>query len=132
MKAELRAFLLANAGLASATGRRVDWYLLPQGAARPAIALHEVSAPRDYTMRGRVGLTPFLVQMDIWADTRDSAETVRAALIAALDGTPSGNIKALFIENERSDFDPADGPGPTGSTKFYRSSFDVRVWTIEA
>jgi hypothetical protein len=131
MKTELRALLKANAGLFAEVGNRIEWDMRPHGQTLPALALHLISGPRDYTMRGRVGLTPFRVQMDVWAANRTDREDARNALVAALDNFPSGDLKALFIDNEGSDGEPADGPDSTGSSNLFRARLDVIVWALE-
>jgi hypothetical protein len=132
MKAQLVAYLLADAGLLARVGPRIEWDVLPQGGPLTAIALYLVSAPREYTMAGRIGLTGFLVQMDVWAPTLAARETASAALIAALDGLRGGDFQGAFIEGQRDSYTPGDGPDSTGSSSFFLASLDVRVWFNEA
>ncbi|MDP3493426.1 MAG: DUF3168 domain-containing protein [Hyphomonadaceae bacterium] len=136
MKAEFRNYLLSVSGLTALVGTRIRWDALPQGGSLPAIALHMISAPRDYTLRSRVGLTGFIVQMDVWSATLPAREAIVTALIAALDGLPGGDSPALirgaFIDNQRDTFELGQGPDATGAADFYRSSLDVRVWFPEA
>lgn len=127
MKTELRAHLLPY--VASQVGARVAWELRPQGGALPAVSLTMVSAPRDYTMQGRDRLTGYLVQVDAWAGTLSVRENLAAAIITALDEVGGGALKAAFIENQRDTFEVGQGPDAAGSSDFYRSSFDVRIWS---
>lgn len=132
MKADLTSQLLADVGLTPLVGPRIKWELRPQGAALPAIGLTMVSAPRDYTMQGRVGLTGYLVQLDVWAGTLASREAVADALITAIDNLGGGSIKAAFIDNQRDSIEVGQGPDASGSSNFYRSSIDVRLWVDAA
>jgi hypothetical protein len=92
-----------------------------------------VSAPRDYTMRGRDGTTGYLVQMDVWSNTLALRESVVSALISALDGIRNATFQAAFIEGQRDTFEVGDaGPNSQGATNLYRASIDVRVWAAEA
>jgi len=133
VKVALAEFLLANAGLTALVGTRIKWDTLPQNGALPAIALHMVSAPRDYTMAGRDGTTGYLVQMDVWSNTLALRESVAAALISALDDIRNDTFQGAFIEGQRDTFEPGDaGPNSQGATDLFRASIDVRVWASEA
>lgn len=128
MEEALRAFLLANAGVSALVGTRVDWAKRPQASALPAVILHQISAPRTYTMQGRDRLIGYLVQIDVWAASFKASKDTARAVATALDLTPSDPLRAFFIQDERSDVDP----GEAGSTDIYRTSLDVRVWTTTA
>lgn len=128
MEEALRAYLRADAALAALVSTRVEWLKRPQGSALPSVTLQIASAPRSYTMGGRVALVGYLVQMDVWAASYTSMKAVSRALIVALDGLIEAPFQAALIENERETTEPQDGPDATGSTDFYRSSLDVRVW----
>lgn len=128
MEEALSAFLLASAGLSALVGTRVDWSRRPQAGALPSIILHQISAPRTYTMTGRDALMGQLVQIDCWGVSFKSAKDTARAVAAVLETPPPPEIRAFFIENERTDLDP----GESGSIDLYRTSLDVRVWTITA
>lgn len=132
MKAELRALLLTHAPLIAAVSRRVDWDVLPQAGALPAVALHQISGPRSYTMKGRVGLTPYRIQMVVWAGDRDSREVAYLALLGALDRSPTAPFQALFIDDDGTDSAAAPGPNAAGSARFFSQRLDVIAWTTES
>jgi hypothetical protein len=128
MKSELVAYLLATAGLSALVSTRIDWLKRPQGESLPAITLQTASAPRDYTMQGRVGLVGYLIQMDVWGSTYKQTQDVLAALIPALDELDEAPFQGAFIENERESTEAQDGPDASTSTDFYRTSLDVRIF----
>jgi hypothetical protein len=128
MEAELRTFLLANAALTALIGQRVTWVRRPQASGLPALTLQIVGGSPDYTMAGRVDLVGRLVQMDIWAATYESMKAVERALIVALDVLNTAPFQAAFIESQRETSEAQVGPDATGSTDYFRSSSDVRVW----
>jgi hypothetical protein len=132
MEQELVDRLLATAGLTALVGNRIDWLKRPQGSALPAIVMQVVSAPYTYTMQGRTRLVGRLVQIDIWASAYPSMKAVGRALVAATDGPHEAPIQGLFIEGERETREGQDGPDSSGSTDFFRTSFDVRVWSEDA
>jgi hypothetical protein len=128
MKAELTAYLLAATPLTALVGQRIVWLKRPQGSTLPAITLQTASAPRDYTMQGRVGLVGYLVQFDIWGATYKQTQQVLAVLVPVLDALRGAPFQGAFIENERETYEPQDAPDGSGSTDFFRTSLDVRVF----
>jgi hypothetical protein len=133
MEEALRSHLLAHAALTALVERRIDWLKRPKRGALPAVVLQVASGPRDYTMKGRVSLTPWLVQIDVYAADYAAMKAVERAVVAALDLAMSAPLVKGFIEAQRETTEPMDGPqtaGTTaGSTDFFRSSLDVRVWS---
>lgn len=132
MEDALRTFLLADPGLSALIATRVVWLRRPQGSALPSITLQIVSGDHEYTMAGREGLVGSLVQMDIWAATYASMKDVERALIAALDNLKSAPFQGGFIESQRESSEAQDGPDASGSTDYFRSSLDIRVWHAAA
>lgn len=128
MKSELVAYLLADLDLGTLVSTRIDWLKRPQADDLPAMTLQTASAPRDYTMRGRVGLVGYLVQIDIWGSTYKQTQDVLGALIPALDALDDAPFQGAFIENERESVEAQDGPDDIGSTDFFRTSLDVRIF----
>jgi hypothetical protein len=119
--------LLNNAALAALVSTRIDWLLRPQGSAVPAITLQVVSGTMAHTFQGRDGLTEYLVQIDVWADTYGSMKTVQRALTAALDGLKAAPLQA-FPEQVRETLEPGDAPDTSGLIDLYRGTTDVRVF----
>lgn len=127
MEELLRARLLGNTALAALVATRIVWLQRPQGASLPGITLQVVSAPRTYTMAGPVGFLGYLVQVDVWGNSYASMKAVARAAVAALHTMKAAPLQA-FIENEDETFESQDGPDAAGSTSFYRTRLDVRVW----
>lgn len=132
MNAALVAYLLAQTALTALVGQRIDWLKRPQGSALPSITLQTASAPRDYGLAGRVGLTGYLVQFDIWGSSFKQTQDTLAALIPALDALTASPFQGAFIENQRESFETQEGVDAAGSTTFYRVSVDVRLWHVDA
>lgn len=132
MEEELVAFLLADAALAALVGRRIKWLERPQGSGLPAITLQLASGVPEYTMRGRIRLAGPLVQFDVWAGTFASMIAVERALRSALDGLRVLPFQGAFVTGWRHSSEPQGAPDADGSSSFYRSSIDARIWHAAA
>lgn len=132
MEALLTAALTADAGLAALVDDRVNWHRLPDRKALPAVILHDVGAqqPERLLSGQRVGLTPYLLQMDCWAGTLAQAIAVQAALVAVLDTLIPAPLQAQ-IERRHGAWEPAPGPGADRAADLFRRSLDVRLWHTE-
>ena len=131
MEEALIAALLANAGLTAFVDDRIDWLKRPQASSLPAITLQVASSPYSYTLNGRDTLTDRLVQIDIWGSTYASMKATARAVRLALDELNAVPMVA-FIENERETHEGRDDPGNDGSTDFFRTSIDARIWSDDA
>jgi hypothetical protein len=107
---DLRAFLLADATIASLIGARIYPIVLPQGPTVPALTYHWVSIDEIYTMAGPSGLVVKRIQFDCWAETFKEVEALSDAIRLRIDGfsgwlntgsPPSSRIQAIFREVER-------------------------------
>ncbi|MBI6628327.1 DUF3168 domain-containing protein [Pontibaca salina] len=123
MEKEFRALLLADSGVSALVGTRIDWGARPQGAPLPAIVLHTVSDVSGHTLDGPWALTTGRVQVDCYADSYGAAKALGRAVRAALDGTRSGNINAVFYQNSR---DGREG-GTNEADRPFRVSMDFLV-----
>lgn len=132
MEEDLRTFLLGGAAVSAIVGERLAWGARPQGELLPCGTLHRITGGRDYHMRGRSGLVDSLVQIDCWAGTWLAAKELARAVVARLDGLTEGSFQKAFVESERDSFEAGEGPQPGGTTDFYRTSLDVRIWHVEA
>lgn len=127
MEEDLLAFLDALPAITDLVGDRISWGKRGDGEPLPAIVLHNISSPRDYTLQARVRLVRHLVQVDCWGSTFDAAKLLSRAVIAALDGLRDAPFSGAFIEADESDSWLSDGPDAAGSTDIFRSRLDVRV-----
>lgn len=122
MRTELRAYLLADAGLAAALGVKVDWDLRPDGDGGAGLVLRMVDNPPGYTLGGRDTLEAAFVTFECWGDTVAQAEAVANAVKALADGQARGGFRGLFIQGER------DGSEYVSPGKRHCISLDLRVW----
>ncbi|WP_299133558.1 DUF3168 domain-containing protein [uncultured Amaricoccus sp.] len=86
MEEDLRALLIADAGVAAAVAARVSWGGRPQGSDLPAILLHLVARPGAHLLDGPSGLVESRVQVDCWGRTYAGAKLAARAAERALDG----------------------------------------------
>lgn len=127
MEELLRAHLLASAGVTALVSTRVTWLTRPQAAALPAVTLQLVGSSRTYGMSGPSDLVGNLVQVDVWAGTYATMKQTARAVIAALHELKDAPLQA-FVESEDESSEAQDGPDTAGSTTFYRTRLDCRVW----
>jgi hypothetical protein len=132
MKEALLSKLLGALGVTGLVGDRISWALRPRRDALPAIALHLISAPRDYHMAGPSGLVTSRVQVDCWAQSAANATAVSRAVNAAIGGmreTVDGvEFQGAFLETET---DMTDDEGATPDEVLYRVSMDFFIWHSE-
>lgn len=81
---EIKALLVADAGLLSLIGTRVHDMVLPRGFVLPALVMHKVTTVSGYTMQGSTQPADITVQFDVYADTALTARQIREALEDAL------------------------------------------------
>jgi len=109
----LRAFLLADAGIAAIVGTRVYPIKIPQGVKVASIVYFRVSGPGDYSMDGPSGLARHRLQLDSWAPTADAATALANLVKDRIDGYSgvmgSGgaavNVQGVFQTDLREDYD---------------------------
>lgn len=88
----LRAFLLADATIATAVGTRIYPIKLPQAPVFPAITIMRVSAPRANVLKGKASLARPRYQIDCWMWEKSSttaftdSQTLGGAVMARLEG----------------------------------------------
>ncbi|UZW54967.1 DUF3168 domain-containing protein [Sphingobium sp. JS3065] len=127
MEADLIARLLADSGLMSLVGNRVNPLSRVDGEDLPAITLMKVSSGRSYTFDGPDDSAGGLFQFDIWARTVAAAKAIMAALLNALEkpaavgGTQFG---MSFLQSERDSLEEVPGEGT-----IYRTSADFLIWS---
>lgn len=123
----LRAFLLADAGIAAVVGTRVYPIKIPQGVNAASIVYTRVSGRGDYHMAGPSGLAMPRFQIDAWAPTGDAATALAALIKARIDGfrgvMGSGpaavTVQGVFLLDEREDYDD--------TVKLHRMSRDYAI-----
>lgn len=128
MEEALRDLLLISAPIAAAVERRVDYGVRSQGAALPAITLHQISGNPTMLLAGPADWERDRVQIDCLGRTykaaRDLADAIggRRGLLVGYRGDHKGQRLRTFVMGSRSDND-SDSVGPV-----FRASIDVMVW----
>lgn len=135
----LRAFLLADAAIATAVGTRIYPVKLPQNVDFPAITIVRVSSSRANVLHGPASLARPRYQIDCWAQevTGVAAFTVAQELgdavrqrLEAYNGVmtdpstspPTDYHTGVTFDDERDLFDPDVNGG------FHRHSADYFIW----
>lgn len=126
VSADLRDALKA----AEVAGGRVYRDERPQGAALPAVVLQVISAPIEPLMKGEQPLGETRIQANCLADSRGSADLLRAEVLAArplraVVGETS--FRRIMADGGREDSDR----GQDGKTIF-RATIDLIVWARPA
>ncbi len=127
MEEDLLAKLLATTAVTAIVGDRISWGGRVDGEPLPAIALHLISAPRDYTLRGQTRLVGSRVQADCWDGTWLGAKALSRVVSATLSGLKEGAFTGIFILDERHGDEKGEGASGPDPTDFYRTSLDLQV-----
>lgn len=132
LEADLRAFLLADAGVAALVGDRISPAPGPQDQAYPFVTFTLISDQGVQSLSGPSGLDYPVYQIDAWSDSTErggsqaEAIAVAKAVTAALDGYiglwPSGSVATLKL-------DARDLRDP--ESKAFARSTDFRIWIQE-
>jgi len=127
---QVRAFLLADADVASVVGTRVFPAPAPQNTAAPFVTLQRVSTERVYSDDGYSKLCGPLLQIDCWSDApeyagsyleaKKAAQAVRHALNGFRGMMGPLRVQETTIETEHDLFDAQD--------RTRRVSYDFRFW----
>lgn len=132
MEEDLRALLLADAGVAAIVGTRVTWGARPQGSALPAVVLHLVSDTPVYTLAADSGHRDSRVQADCLADDYLESLTVSRAVTVALSGYSgtSGTtiFQGIFQESARD----LSEPDAVSEQRAFRFSLDFTAHHLPA
>ncbi|MEO8501889.1 MAG: DUF3168 domain-containing protein [Vicinamibacteria bacterium] len=113
----LVSLLTGAAGVAAFTGTRVYPQVVPQTAARPAIAYQRVSSVPEHSHSGFSSLSTTRFQLTLEANTQIQAYQLARAVRQAIDGktTVVGDITVVtMVENE------TDGYGETAQVPVVR------------
>lgn len=101
--------LTGHAGLTALVGARVYPMLLPQDATRPAVTYMRVSGARDVNINEiSVDANP-RYQFDAWADAYETAYSVGAQIIAAVQTVESGSgvtVYGVLVVGEQDIYEP--------------------------
>lgn len=116
--ADLRTYLLADAGVADLIGTRCYPDALPQGATLPAVVYYTISRTHAESLGGLKSAGQVRIQLDAYAATRIAADAVTEAILARLKTLSIGQntigsgtqVCDVEIQGPRSDrLQPEDG-----------------------
>jgi hypothetical protein len=114
--------LLARARAGEA---KTYWEQAPQGTARPYVTLLDVTQLRPQTLRGW-DLEAARVQIDVWANTYASKQTIMEAVLAAL--IPGGTGNGHVFQRADVALGPRDVAGERdGTTPVFRKTADLII-----
>ena len=122
MEEELRALLLATAGVTAICGQRIEWGAPTQGTDLPAIVLNVASGFEGIHMNG-AGPFEGRVQVDCYGLTFGSAKTLSRAVVAALNFYRGGGFQIISHTSTR---DSREG-GSNEAERPYRTSLDFNM-----
>jgi hypothetical protein len=109
--------ILDNAN--TTAGTRVYPILLPESPTFPAITYQEISQVPQNHRDGNSGLDRARTQINCWGKTFEQAR-VLANEIRALNGSGSGEVTKLFVEDAGDDFDEG--------TELFLRRLDLVIW----
>lgn len=115
--------LRANAGVTALVGTKSYWEMAPQGIARPYVTLLDVTQLRPQILKG-YDLEAARVQIDVWADTYKSKQTIMEAVLAAL--VPGHTTGGHTFQRAEIALGPRDVGGERdGTAPVFRKSADL-------
>lgn len=120
MEEELRAILLATAGVTTLCGNRIDFGANAQGAAYPRIVMFTIGNDVGSTMQGPDSIEFGRVQIDIYAETYAQAKQLSRAVKTTLNHYRGGGFQLVTFESAR---DSREG-GTNEAERPYRVSLD--------
>jgi hypothetical protein len=103
-ESDLRALLVANAGVTALVGQRVAADRIEQSAARPFVVFTRTGSEPQLCLDGVVLKTRVTLDVQAWADTRLAADAVADAVTAAVRGVSSQTV-ADRVSSYDSDLD---------------------------
>jgi len=131
----LRAKLLSYSSITSLIGQRMYPSALLTKATMPAVVYTKLRTTREHTIDNVTQLAHALYQIDCYALTKDTADSVSKAIqdcgICAFNGTISG-IKFHGTEISSGEYDGDESPTDGNQEHRYITSFDLEVHYQEA
>lgn len=116
----------ANSTLTTAIGgQRIYAENAPQGVARPYVTVLDVTDQRPQILNG-YDLEAARVQIDVWADTYKSKNTIMEAVLTAL--VPGGTYSSHIFQRAIIELGPRDVAGERdGDAIVYRKTADLII-----
>ena len=128
VNAALRARMVAT-GVNSAVSGRIYQTFPGNAATLPYIVFSKVSDPGYQHQGGAAGIASPIFQVDVWASTNASRDTVSETVRNALDGF-SGTVSSVDIRriSMLSNNDTHEDPDDASSRPNYRARMEFQVW----
>lgn len=123
MEEDIRALLLASAGVTAICGTRINFGAHPQGQPLPAVVLNTAADVQGVTMAAPEGHSEALVQVDSYGETYASSKSLARAVRSVLSGYSGGDILGVFEVASRDTRED----GSTEPGRPYRVSADYTV-----
>lgn len=136
IRAAVRSWLLADAGIAAIVATRAYPGELPQGVRSTSLVYNTISEQGDYHMSGPSGLALCRMQIDAWAQTPDDAavlanlvkermDDLRQTTLSYGSASPQeqATIQSAFLDTGRMDYD--------AQADMRRVSRDYIIWYEE-
>ena len=124
----VRARLVGHTGVSNKVGKRVYYSRLPANPKYPAISLQEISAVPEPVMGDDTGHVLASIQVDAWAEDRDTAKSLGEQVRDALQryrGTSESSVLEFISMNSRGvRFEPEG--------RNWRHSQDFDFWFTES
>ena len=121
------AFLIADAGVSAIVGTRVYPILMPQNPTFELITYQKISGVRGKQLSGTTGYARPVIQIDCWAESFLTAQTLADAVRSAVDGYSglmgSDVVDRAQIMNEMDLYE--------NETQIFRVSQDYEIWHTE-
>ena len=133
VKTAIVSLLTADVSVSAIVSTRVRTDTAWNKDALPYIVMHDIGGPVGYHMGGEDGLDEIRMQIESWASTRSSAETLKRAVRAAVSGY-RGTVGPAGAQTVISNISIENGPDahemyPAGSDRWrYGALIDAIVW----
>jgi len=131
----LRTKLLTYSSISTVVGQRIYPDVLPKNATMPAVILWRISTNRDHTVSDVTRSAHSRVQVDCYATTRASVDSLALAIqqsgICSYQGTTDG-VKFNGVEIDSGDQHEHEPPTDGNQVHRYKTSFDFMVHYWEA
>lgn len=131
---ELAAWIESLTACTAVGAKVYPFASVPQEPAWPFVTYHRVTGSRIRSLKGPVGVSRPLLQVDVFGKTYQSATSLAAAIREELDRLcqttlPNGRpVQFTMVEDDKDDFEP---PPHGDEVTQYRVTLPVRIWFRE-
>ena len=128
-KAAIRDFLIGNADINNKVSNRVFPSHLPQGTPIPALVLQTINRTHEYHLTNELGISPQMIQIDVYAATRPEVEEIAELIRDRLSGYRGSLNADTFCHGARIERNtPIDTPPADASDRWLsRQSMDFQL-----